>query len=147
MSFDWHQENVDRLRALANSGLKLSATKIGRELGGATKNSVISAARRFGIQLGRTRGSSPASASAAPRKKPSAHSRARLSDPIVKAPDKPLPKFKAVGHGRIEIADLKEHHCRYPFGERGPYLFCGEAKLEGQSYCQAHFAKCTAART
>lgn len=48
---------------------------------------------------------------------------------------KPLPPQRSEVVGRKGILDLEETDCRYPVGDRAPYLFCGEPKVEGQPYC------------
>jgi hypothetical protein len=39
----------------------------------------------------------------------------------------------------ITIFDLDQFTCRWPFGERHPYLFCGAPPTRaGASYCPLH---------
>lgn len=42
---------------------------------------------------------------------------------------------------RINIFDLKSHHCRWPIDDPaaiGGFVFCGQDKAEGCAYCTAH---------
>jgi hypothetical protein len=39
----------------------------------------------------------------------------------------------------ITILELTPRTCRWPHGERPPYLYCGAPPLYGKSYCEAHF--------
>lgn len=39
----------------------------------------------------------------------------------------------------ISLIDLERNDCRYPYGD-GSFTFCGHPKMEGSSYCGAHFA-------
>jgi hypothetical protein len=49
---------------------------------------------------------------------------------------KPKPKPKEVQP--VSLAELERHHCRWPLGERAPYLFCAHPIEEGTPYCPAH---------
>ena len=42
----------------------------------------------------------------------------------------------------IMLADLQPHDCRYPYGDRTPYSFCGNRTQEGSSYCRSHHKLC-----
>lgn len=41
----------------------------------------------------------------------------------------------------IGLMDLRENHCRYPYG-KGPYTFCGHEKQAKSSYCHLHTKLC-----
>lgn len=41
----------------------------------------------------------------------------------------------------IDLGDLKNSQCRYPYGE-GPYTFCGHPVKEKSPYCADHHAIC-----
>jgi GcrA cell cycle regulator len=48
-------------------------------------------------------------------------------------------KRPALVLGKVTIYKLKDHHCRWPFGERPPFItFCGDTQVEGLPYCAAH---------
>lgn len=38
----------------------------------------------------------------------------------------------------IDLVDLKSNSCRFPYGEKTPYTFCGQHAEKGSSYCEAH---------
>ena len=41
----------------------------------------------------------------------------------------------------VRLADLKDHHCRWPIDSAGrglDSLYCGRRKVDGQSYCPRH---------
>ncbi len=40
--------------------------------------------------------------------------------------------------GSVVLFDLEPHHCRWPVND-APYMFCGDTKRDGSSYCQRHF--------
>jgi hypothetical protein len=86
-----------------------------------TKNACIGKARRMQKGL---RGK--------PRKPPKRKWRPTKREPVQKL--RPKPKTP----GLIALMDLQPHHCRWPYGERSPFLFCGEPKEDGQSYCTKH---------
>ena len=41
----------------------------------------------------------------------------------------------------IDLEDLKNRQCRYPYGE-GPYTFCGHPVKENPPYCTEHHTIC-----
>jgi GcrA cell cycle regulator len=43
---------------------------------------------------------------------------------------------------RVSLLDLKNHHCRFPFGEPSAVRFCGRTKRAGSAYCDAHHERC-----
>jgi hypothetical protein len=50
----------------------------------------------------------------------------------------PPPRPTIVGKGTLKIEELRSNSCRWPFGDRTPYLYCGAVSVEGRSYCEAH---------
>lgn len=42
----------------------------------------------------------------------------------------------------LTIYDLLDHHCRYPYGDRPPFLYCGQNAVEGVAYCPHHSRLC-----
>jgi len=82
----------------------------------------------------------------------------RLDMPMRKAPDKPRknapepmfhpkPLVWALANnrpqakpqrGQVTLMELNRTTCRYPFGDRPPYWFCGQVVREAQSYCAHH---------
>ena len=46
--------------------------------------------------------------------------------------------------GRLAMADLAEHHCRFPVDQPdGSVRFCAQTQQRGSAYCAAHHARCT----
>lgn len=37
------------------------------------------------------------------------------------------------------LIDLGPNDCRFPYGDKAPYTFCGHPQMEGRSYCGPHF--------
>jgi GcrA cell cycle regulator len=52
------------------------------------------------------------------------------------------PHLPSAANGSISFHDLKAHHCRFPFGQRAPFLFCGEPRASNSSYCAEHRRLC-----
>jgi hypothetical protein len=49
------------------------------------------------------------------------------------------PRPVLVSGGRLSIFELTETSCRWPFGDRAPYMFCGEPRIDVDcSYCEGH---------
>ena len=41
-------------------------------------------------------------------------------------------------NGYLTLLELKHTSCRYPFGERPPYLYCGKPSQKAKPYCSDH---------
>ena len=41
-------------------------------------------------------------------------------------------------HQHLTLLQLTSNSCRWPIGDRAPYLFCGAVQTEGSSYCLEH---------
>lgn len=52
--------------------------------------------------------------------------------------------YEIKNHPRVlrKLDDLAPLDCRYPYGDKTPYQFCGKPALPGRSYCQQHFELC-----
>ena len=50
---------------------------------------------------------------------------------VPKAPSPPPPEG-------LLIEQLRSHHCRWPRGDRAPYVFCGATADFGSPYCSMH---------
>jgi GcrA cell cycle regulator len=42
----------------------------------------------------------------------------------------------------IDILELTSYTCRYPYGDRPPYAYCGCPPLKGSPYCRDHTELC-----
>jgi hypothetical protein len=134
----WTAAQDARIRELAAQGL---TTAEAAAVLGVSKNQIIGRGRRMRppVQWEHKPFGRPGPR---PRRKPGAPPRSRRKksgnclpmpepDPI---PEAPPPSLNVV------VLDLRKHHCRYPYGERSPYLFCGAEPLKGSSYCAFHRA-------
>ena len=130
----WTEYQMARLRAL-HADDKLSFDVIAEELSvefrmEVSKNACIGKARRMGLPQ-RRRKSIPR----ATRK------RALELHPPETAPCV-LPRWKVIDAppapgGHITLLQLDGNTCRWPHGDRTPYLFCG-APTAGKTYCAYH---------
>lgn len=139
----WTEPRIDVLKALWRDGL--SASQIASELGDITRNGVISKVHRLGLSardrpLGKPHRAvqNPYKRQLVPRMVPKPrmgpHGHMIAAEEIVyeAAPDvvaNPL---------NVALVDLEPHHCRWPYGDRAPYFFCGQGKIDDSSYCHAH---------
>jgi GcrA cell cycle regulator len=131
----WTQTDDDKPRALWADGHTCS--QIAREIGGRTRNSVISRINRIKLP---------------PRKTlvQARHVRVDHDVDLVHAIDaeeakpKPLPSQRADDIPRIAADDLAPHHCRFIPGDprAGGKLYCGLTKTPGSSWCPDHHARC-----
>lgn len=62
------------------------------------------------------------------------------SEPPAPAPAQPPEKPRM---RRLQLMQLQDHHCRFPFGDplRRPFFFCGADTTDGKIYCDYHFER------
>jgi GcrA cell cycle regulator len=151
----WTEERTKKAVDLWSQGL--SAREIADKLGGTTRNAVIS-------KLDRMRGNKPARRQREKQKRENPDNNAlqsRQSDGalarriqqlrslaamMAQAPSSPsqesVPSFSSVAPPGAQLLEhLDKHHCRFPIGDRPPYLFCGAKPIQGKSWCEVHYAK------
>jgi len=123
---DWTAERKALVRRLWERGF--TATQIANRLDiEVTRNAVIGLVHRNRWGHGMIPKDKP--------RKPSPRKHAtRPASRLVLPPRQPVP---AEG---LTIFDLREHHCRWPEGDRPPFQYCGQDKV-GPSYCAAHHRK------
>lgn len=144
MTNPWPDKHVDLFIDLWNQGLSQSqlSDAMARETGTAySRNSCAG-------QIGRLRalGRLPPAQIKVKKRRP----RARIavvpdSPPIatkatkaVVAPSAPSESSEPPASLDVSIYDLDDTHCRYPYGERPPYRYCGNPKWADSSYCWHH---------
>jgi len=118
----------DRLAGLASDGFsaKQIAVTLTREFRvNVTRNAVIGRCHRQGMTL---TGTSDV------RNSPSYLAPPRKAMVVRAAPPPPLPLPPADEVGKVALADLEDNHCRYLIGD----LYCGDDRVLGSSYCEAH---------
>jgi GcrA cell cycle regulator len=163
----WNDERVARLKKLWAEGL--SASQISFRLGGVTRNAVIGKVSRLGLTKRKSmtrklaprppRSSYPrcnaglpspaqgqaASALPPPEAAPGSPSFSRFNfrgteRSAVELVEVPILEDDPAPEARIQVLQLKEHHCRWPIGQPGEagYGACGRQPLKGQPYCEKH---------
>jgi len=158
----WTDSAVALLRKLYVDGL--SASQIARELGpGFTRNAVIGKIHRLGLNVDQylteqekaDRAARLQTARGIRQERQNERRRlAREANPRMPRPPKPtrsqtlremfgIPTTDCLhaNSKNIPFIDLEPHHCRFGYGT-GPYLFCGNDKTEGSSYCAGHHVLC-----
>jgi GcrA cell cycle regulator len=138
----WTKEELDLVKYLAKTGF--SSTQIAKELGnGRTRNSVVGACSRNGIQLGSKIKETRVNVKfkdRIPLPRPKAVPRPK---PVRFAPE-PLPieeiKFKPCNK---KILELEYFDCRAILGEvnGADTVYCGDKVKEGKRWCAYHHAK------
>jgi GcrA cell cycle regulator len=140
----WSEERIEILRKEWAAGS--SAAEVVEILGGVfTRNAVLGKVWRLG--LADTHPSKPRTPPK-PRvriRKPKVSiyaARWGAVDQDTKEPT--LPEFDAVvpDPRNLSFEDLGTAHCRYPFGDAAPYLYCGHQRYEDLPYCAAHCRVC-----
>jgi GcrA cell cycle regulator len=143
----WTYDRIETMKKLWQDGL--SASQIAKQLGGVTRNAVISKVHRLGLS-GRAAPSKPArpvfkaprpqravAAPAAPRRI------AKAYEPVVRqqAADTSLIPVRYVDEapGSATIITLDAHMCKWPIGDPSSegFTFCGRRQSDGP-YCVEH---------
>lgn len=141
----WPPEHDEALRRHLDSGLSCqrAADALNREFrAGYTRNAVIGRAGRQGMMPVKEPGKPKVV-----KERVLTHPRGTGGAPRVRKPTpKPEPEVIALRCAEVVsrdvgLMDLAPGDCRYPYGG-GPYLFCGQPKIEGQPYCEPHFQLC-----
>lgn len=126
----WTSEEDQRLKELEAKGW--SATLIGQAMG-KTRAAVVGRSYRM-------RGAKRRKASGIAPKPPTTMIAGSRNPPRTPKPAPPKP----IGDGRprmISFFDLDHTTCKWPFGERAPYLFCGQPQEPNEKrlpYCTEH---------
>jgi GcrA cell cycle regulator len=135
---------VEKLKRLWANGL--SASQVAAQLGGVTRNSVISKIHRLCLPA-RTNNPARHNGRRSTKRKPLAtvppptrvdKVRALVADGL------PIPPPAEFDVPRIATMDLESHHCRFPcvsdVKEVGPFtpIFCGLKPAKGLPYCTEH---------
>lgn len=133
----WTSIEEETAIKLADEGF--TARQIMGSLPGRSRNSIIGFLTRRRTRLGlaprrvlRPRGSLPKERSVAKRKTPFVHRKY----PVVM--NRRLKSELLPLNGGVEFLNLKWHHCRWPYEDEVPYVFCGRHKTKGSSYCADH---------
>ena len=138
----WTEERVTELRGYLAQGL--SASIIARRLGhGITRNAVIGKLHRMGLRPAADRPGGVRWAAGRKRKSASTVKPKRSKfkpDQAMLAALRAAPDTEPAAS--VDLQDLKPHHCRFPYGARAPFRFCGCTAVAGISYCEKHAAKC-----
>ena len=139
----WTDERVELLKKLWSEGL--SASQVAAELGpGITRNAVIGKVHRLGLERrGRANvfhGNQKRSAVRKPRVvKPTKFALSFNAATITKIPVASFEaRLAAVQPLHLDLMELTEATCRYPYGD-GPFTFCGCATKNEKPYCAAHY--------
>jgi len=121
----WTPERVETLKRLWAE--HHSAAEIARAIGcGLTRCAVLGKAHRLDLPT-----------HAAPRKLYRTFARTWMP-PAEKRAAKPKPEMPAPLN--IPFLALEASHCRYVVNDAHPYVFCGQQKRSGSSYCAHHHA-------
>lgn len=139
-STPWNELLIGELKRLWAEGY--SATDIARELRGAvSRNAVIGKVNRLG--LSRRKPEQPR-----PRKPTIKRGRPIVRRPVFIAPppqqqqqqEQPPPLEPSPRMRRLQLLQLEDNHCRWPYGDpmQRPFYFCASDTTDGQSYCPFH---------
>lgn len=148
----WDDRRINLLKKLWAEGMTCS--RIAMELGGVTRNAVISKVHRLRLPGRIANGFNPSrkvkvarvpraqgkpAVPKMPKREGNAAFRELLkslpAEPVKPVVDPPIPMAQ-----RRTIETLEDHHCRWPIGDpqEADFHFCGASKVAGLSYCAAH---------
>jgi GcrA cell cycle regulator len=127
----------NRLTELHKITPQLSFTQIAKEMSGEfdlrlSRNAVIGRAHRIGL---------PARSVVNITRRPRKPKLVKLirSMPIKDfKPIEPICQQVPDNEGRMDLLSLTIKTCKYPFGDRAPYRFCGGCTSEDTPYCAEH---------
>lgn len=142
----WTEARTERLKVLHASGM--TCAEIAADLGGVSRNAVIGKLSRLGLTS--TRKAKPPARLACQRdlaRPPRSNAgpqvqaiNARKHEPDI-ANEVPVAERQAdVAPLHISLDDLTSTTCRWPYGDRAPFTFCGCSAPEGKAYCAPHHA-------
>jgi GcrA cell cycle regulator len=141
----WTPERVEQLRSSVGNGLTCS--QIAAQIG-VTRNAVIGKIHRLGLSPGRPAGAAVRACPPRARQPRPASQQRRLlrlmwseGAPVADA----APALTAVDSAQpCSLLDLDRGKCRWPLngpacdGGTGDFVFCGNAAVDGFSYCAGH---------
>lgn len=169
--FEWNDERLEYLRRLVENGASASEiASIFSEKHNTTisRNAIIGKCARSEIKLHRA----PIKKQSSQSSKISAVKGPALSENQIKNLDrrhaagkakkkpmgrllekkKPIHIEVVIDHARLTIPNtavdflaLENHHCRYPYGNEFPFMFCGDPTADligGKPYCETHHKIC-----
>lgn len=131
MSF-WTEERREEVKRRWMEGQK--AVLIASEMGAVSRNAIIGLINRMGLAGQRRK--PPVVQIVRPR----THQRVRIANLKKSAPPLEPVVSEAAESGHISFADLRDWHCKFPFGERD-FTYCGRAASIGP-YCSDHAQLC-----
>ena len=145
----WTDDMMQRFRALhangENSFETIAAILRAEFKVVLTKNACIGKGRRMGLKQ-RRKSYWPVNPTiskprAAAKPKPRPRPRKTYPNPPQEKIPPVLPGWEVVlpaTTGRLAIHQLERDDCRYPFGDRAPYTFCGATTVNHASWCAEH---------
>ncbi len=145
MSIDtWTPERIEQLQSFVVAGL--SCSQIAAQIG-VTRNAVIGKIHRLGLSPVRPPGAPARSCPPRARDPRAASQRRRLrllwSDGAVK-PEAETAPVTVQSAEPCSLLDLAQGKCRWPvsdaagIGGAADFVFCGNAAIDGLSYCAGH---------
>lgn len=137
----WTPERVTELRRLFETGI--SCAQIGDAMGIKSRNAIIGKLHRLGLRREKTVGAKQSHGAEAGIQKRSSAPRNR--NVPVKAKLPPI-DFEAIPDipidicpNRVTLLSCEPLHCRWPAADDGSAdMVCGDAKVEGRSWCARH---------
>ncbi len=132
---EWNAEQIAELTRLWQDR-SLSAGQIGRQMGGASRCSILGKARRLNLPMRDPSGILPGTIRA-PRK-PSKPKEVVMPQPEPKLAPEP-------SCAPVRLADAESHNCRFPLWDKDgwpDFPICGAEKATGQIYCVKHCRIC-----
>jgi len=135
---DWTPQDVDTLRELAAQGwyARDIAYRMQR-----TRNQIIGKCRRLHIKLKHRQ--VPGVRQARKSRAKGTNGRRVQKGTVMHKQEVPIEEIKTEPQPlHLTVVELTLHTCRWPFGERYPFTFCGHPIPKfGQAYCHYHQQK------
>ena len=138
----WTDDMIDDLKRMHADGY--SASQVAAKFG-VTRNAICGKWHRLGLKKQSEQRAEPKPVQKRSRSEDGATGglvRKLQVQRDVKRPEPAESDDQIATAGTVSLADLRSHHCRYPFGRSAPFMFCGAPATRG-SYCAEHFDICT----
>ena len=138
----WTDEKCEELKRLWAEGY--SASDIAKQLGiGVTRSGVLGKVMRLQLEKRKSAEFKPGPPRP-PRPSKAMLRRAVFISPVARPePEPPAPSRQKPRMRRLQLMQLQDHHCRWPYGDPygRPFYFCAADREPGVPYCAFHMTR------
>lgn len=133
---NWTAERVEMACTLWREGY--TASQVAMQLGGVSRSAVLGKLNRLGVGRRDAPPRQPLHVRMRQRRRQEKGERAYFRQPAARLLKTEQATEQQPLH--VKLLDLGPHDCRWPFGDRPNYTFCGARQAADSSYCPTHRA-------